>query len=50
MLTWLSHYNLPNVVCMCACLLMKGSISFDPNDAKVTQKIHECVGRVNGYI
>ena len=29
---------------------MKGSISFDPNDAKFTQKINECVGRVMHYI
>ena len=32
------------------CLLMKGSISFDPNNAKFTQKIHECMGHVINYI
>ena len=44
-------------VCMCVCvfvcLLMKGSVSFDPNNAKFTKKkkkkkkkINECMGRV----
>ena len=37
-------------ICMCVCLLMKGSISFDPNNAKLTLKIHDCSGRVNSYI
>ena len=26
---------------------MKGSVNFDPNNAKFTQKIHECTGCVN---
>ena len=26
---------------------MKGSVGFDPNNAKFTQKIDECSGRVN---
>ena len=29
---------------------MKGSASFDPNNAKFTQNVHECTGRVNSYI
>ena len=28
------------------CLLMKGSISFDPNNAKFTQKIDKCTRSV----
>ena len=35
---------------VCVCLLMKGSVSFDPNSAKFTQKIDECSGCVNSYI
>ena len=31
---------------MFVCLLMKGSISFDPNNAKFTQKIGECTRTV----
>ena len=34
----LSYYNLPNVVCMCICLLMKGPVSFDPNNANSHQR------------
>ena len=30
---------------MCVCLLMKGSVSFDPDKAKFTQNIDECSGR-----
>ena len=33
-LAHLSYYNLPSVVCVCVCLLMKGSVSFDPNSHK----------------
>ena len=44
------NYNLLNVVCMYICLLMKGSISFDPNNAIFTQNIHEGKGCVNRYI
>ena len=43
-------YNLPNVVCMYVWMLMKGSLSFDPNNAKFTQNIHECTRCVNSYI
>ena len=45
-----SYYNLPNVVCMYVWMLMKGSVSFDPNNAIFTQNIHEGMGRVNNYI
>ena len=34
----------------CVCLLMKGFVSFDPNNAKFTQKTDECSGRVMHYI
>ena len=37
-------------VCVFVCLLMKGSFSFDPNDAKFTQKIDEWSGRAVHYI
>ena len=37
-------------VCVCVCLLKKGSISFDPNNAKFSQKINECSGHVNRCI
>ena len=37
-------------VCMCVWMLMKGSVSFDPNNAIFTQNIHEGTGRVNSYI
>ena len=36
-------------VCMYDCWLMKGSLSFDPNNAKFTQNIHEYTERVNNY-
>ena len=35
---------------MYACLLMKGSLSFAPNNAKFTQNFHEGTGHVNRYI
>ena len=39
-------------VCMYVfvCLSMKSSVSFDPNNAKFTQKIDVCTGRVMHYI
>ena len=36
--------------CMRVCLLMKGSVSFDLNNTKFTQKIDECSGCVIHYI
>ena len=36
--------------CMYVCLLMKGSLSFDPNNAKFTQNIHDHTGHVKRYI
>ena len=39
-------------VCMhvCVCLLMKGSVSFGSNNAKITQTINECSRHVNTNI
>ena len=37
-------------VCVFVCLLMKGSVSSDPNNGKFTQKIDERSGHVNSYI
>ena len=37
-------------VCMCVWMLMKGSVSFDPNNAIFIQNIHEGTGLVNSYI
>ena len=37
-------------VCMYVRLLMKGSLSFDPNNAKFTQNIHESTRHVNSCI
>ena len=36
-------------VCLFVCF-KKGSISFDPNNAKFTQKIDDCMGRVINFI
>ena len=35
---------------MHVCLFMKGSLSFDPNNAKFTQNIHEGMAHVKRYI
>ena len=37
-------------VCVFVWMLMKGSVSFNPNDAKFTQRIDEYTGHVNSYI
>ena len=39
----------PMFVCMCVCY-KKGSVTLDPNKAKFTQKIDNCIGRVVNFI
>ena len=37
-------------VCICVWMLMEGSLSFGPNNAILTQNIHEDTGCVINYI